>query len=87
MKNSKFCKMSPAELEAYRPRDEDDHEALAKEKDFREWCNENEENYEDDDSRKNYHDFQRETGQGFWDDLDEDDREGWEHNIIKSFDD
>lgn len=83
MQNSKFHKMSPAELEAYQPRDQDDHEAYIHEKDFRQWCVENEENYEDEESRSNYQDVQRETGQGFWDDLDEDDREGWEHNITK----
>lgn len=86
MKIPKFGKMSSTELEAYRPRSQDQCDALAAEKDFREWCKENEEDPENEDSREHYQIVQRESGQGFWDDLDDDERAGWEHNMLKDSD-
>jgi hypothetical protein len=83
MKISKFGKMSSTELEAYQPRSQDECEALVAEKDFREWCKENDEDPENEDSRENYQIVQRESGQGFWEDLDDDEREGWEHNMTR----
>ena len=44
---------------------------------------ENDEDPENEDSREHYQIVQRENGQGFWDDLDEDEREGWEHNMTR----
>ena len=35
---------------------------------------------------KELDEIEDEYGDSFWDDLDPSDREGWEHNIIKSFD-
>jgi hypothetical protein len=83
MKLSKFSKMSSSELEAYQSRTQDECEALTAELDFRSWCKENDEHPENEDSREHYQIVQRESGQGFWDDLDEDEREGWEHNMTR----
>ena len=76
MKISKFGKMSSTDLESYQPRSQDECEALTAEKDFREWCKENEEDPENEYSREHYQIIQRESGHGFWDDLDDDEREG-----------
>ena len=80
MKNPRFSKMSSAELQAYQPRTQDECEALSKENEFREWCKEHEEEPENEEARECYREA---TGESFWDDLDDDDREGWEHNMTK----
>jgi hypothetical protein len=80
MKKSKFWKMSSAKLEAYCPRTQDECEVLSEEKDFREWCKENEEDPENEDSREHYQIIEREMS---GEDIDDNDREGWEHNILK----
>ena len=54
MKQSKYREMSPAELEAHHPRSEQESEAWLEEKKFREWCGENEEDYEDEDAWEHY---------------------------------
>jgi hypothetical protein len=80
MKNSKFSKMSSAELETYQSRTQDECEELSKEKEFRDWCKEHEEDFESEEARECYKEA---TGESFWDDLDDDEREGWEHNMTK----
>ena len=80
MKNPQFHKMSSDELATYQPRSQDEGEALVKERDFREWCQEHEEDPENEESRECYKEA---TGESFWDDLDPDDREGYEHNMTK----
>lgn len=54
MKHSKFRKMSPAELAAHYARSEQESEALLKERKFREWCGENDEDYENEDAWEHY---------------------------------
>ncbi|HEV2328822.1 MAG TPA: hypothetical protein VGY56_08565 [Verrucomicrobiae bacterium] len=76
MKKSKFSLMSLAQLEAYRPHNQDDDEDRWEEIEFRKWCAENELDPDIDDSREIYAEA---TGATFWDDLDNAEREGWEH--------
>ena len=85
MKQTKFQRMSPEQLAGYQCRDEDECEALTKEREYREQCLANGEDYENEDVRQNYEEMKDEI-ESFWDDLDEDDRAGWTDNIIKSFD-
>lgn len=80
MKTPNFRKMSPKLLAAYQPKSQDEFEGLQKEKDYRQWCQENGDDYEDDQMRECYREA---TGETFWEDLDEDDRDGWEHNMNK----
>lgn len=87
MKKRRFDKMSPEEFAASRPQSEDEISAYEQEANFRAWCKENEQDPTDDAARESYSIIQRECGNTFWDDLDEDEREGWIHNIRKSFDD
>ena len=47
---------------------------------FRDWCKEHEEDFESEEARECYKEA---TGESFWDDLDDDEREGWEHNMTK----
>ena len=46
--------MSPTELEAYDPRTEKESDALLAERKFREWCADNDEDYENEDAWEHY---------------------------------
>ena len=80
MKTPNFLKMSDAELASYTCQSQEEAEALSKEQDFREWCKENEIDPDEQGSREHYREA---TGESFWEDLDDDDRNGWEHNMNK----
>jgi hypothetical protein len=86
MKKNAFYKMSLAELQAHHPQNEEECETRSAEIKFKKWCKENKEDPEDEDCRERYQLIQIETGQGFWDNLDEADREGWEDKIAKDWD-
>ena len=73
--------MSPDEFKAYRPRSEDEIHYHEKEADFRKWCNENDEDPTAQEARDSYEEIQEETGDKFWDNLDPNDRAGWEDNM------
>jgi len=81
MSSRKFQKMSDAELAAYNWQDEDEAEVITREKDFRQWCRENDIDPDEDGSREHYKEATDPSA--FWDNLDDDDREGWEHNMNK----
>ena len=85
MKKPNFKRMSPDEFEAYSP-SENESEDYEEEAAFREWCKEYEEDPEDEGSRDGYNEYLSEYGDGFWEGLDDDERDGWEGNITKSFD-
>jgi hypothetical protein len=79
MKKSKFSLTSFAQLEAYSPRNQDDDEDRWEEIEFRKWCVENELDPTNGDTREIYAEA---TGATFWDDLDNAEREGWEHLMM-----
>lgn len=54
MYKNKFWKMSATELAAYHSRSQNELEFLTQEKEFREWCRDNEEDYENEDARERY---------------------------------
>jgi hypothetical protein len=87
MKKPRFQDMSPEEFAAYRPRTEEERVDHEREVEFRAWCKENKEDPSEESVRESYCEIQRECGEQAWDDMDENDREGWEHNIGKSFED
>jgi hypothetical protein len=74
--------MSSAELEAFRPRSQDECEALSKEMEIVDLCKENGENPDDEDVRDPYREATEEM-ETWWEDLSDEDREGWEHNMTK----
>ncbi len=75
--------MSPDEFRAFNPRTEDEALAHEEESKFRDWCEQNEEDPQNDGARDNYNEQQEETGDKFWNNLDENDRAGWEDNMNK----
>ena len=88
MKNRKLIIMSDKEFEAYHPRTEqeiEEHQELVEfRQKFREWCKENEEDPETTESLERYEEIQSEWGtEAWWGNLDDDDREGHEHNMNK----
>jgi len=84
MKHPKYREMSNEEFESYSPRPtEEAVEAHKREAEFREWCKEHEIDPQNEDEYKAYLDMLQETGQAFWDGLDEDDRAGYEDNMHK----
>lgn len=48
------------------------------EQNFRQWCHENDCDPEDESARESYKEIRAETGQAFWDNLDDDERDGYE---------
>jgi len=78
--------MTDEELRSYSPKDEREECDYREEREYREWCKSDGLDPLDEFSREMYNEMQAETGQEFWDGLDEDDRDGWNDNIIKSFD-
>lgn len=80
----KFTSMSNDELERVQPRTENEADALRQEVEFRTWCQEFDEDYGDEEAREHFLAGQVEV-ETFWDDMDEQEREGWEHMIINSF--
>lgn len=60
--------------------DEDAYEA---QKEFEEWCRDNDMDPEDAEAKDTYKEFMDEVGPSSWDDMDPDDRAGWEDNMIK----
>ena len=83
MSQPNFRNMSPSEFQAFCPQNQDEAEAHEAESEFREWCVENEQDPQDDGARDNYKEQQAETGDAFWNGLDENDRAGWEDNMNK----
>ena len=83
MSTPNFRNMSPEAFKAYHPRTEDEMAAHEEESKFRDWCEENEEDPQDDGARDSYNEIQEETGDKFWDNLSEDDRAGHEDNMNK----
>ena len=76
--------MSNEEFESYSPRPtEESVEAHKHEAEFREWCKEHEEDPQNEDVYNDYSEMLKETGQAFWDDLDPNDRAGYDDNIHK----
>lgn len=55
------------------------------EEEYREYCRQNDLDPEDEDNRAHYKEVKDELD-NYWDDMDEDDRDGWNDNILKSFD-
>ena len=54
---------------------------------FEEWWKENIDDFPDEDTAKEvYKEILEETGEVAWSNMDEDDREGWQDNLVKSFD-
>ena len=76
--------MTIDELKKCNSHSEAEDYAIREEIEYREWCEENDLDW--DCSRDEYRDWKSETGQAFWDDMDEDERDGWNDNIIKSLD-
>jgi hypothetical protein len=74
--------MSSAELEALRPRSQDEGDALSKELEIVELCKENDEDPDNEDVRA-VHREAKEEMETWWDNLIDEDREGWEHNMTK----
>jgi len=77
--------MSTEQLATHQCRNEEEHEALSAEQEYRKQCEEDGEDPENEDVRQRYEEMRDEI-ESSWDDLDEDERAGWTDNIIKSFD-
>ena len=75
--------MTSEEFKAFRPRSEDEAYDHEKEAEYREWCEEEECDPLDPDSRLYYKEYLEETGDGFLENLDEDDADGWTDNMNK----
>jgi len=86
MKKPNFRDMLDEEFAALLPRTEEEIESHEVESDFRKWCQETEQDPQDEGARASYDEMQEEVGPKFWENLSEEDRAGWEDNIIKSFD-
>ena len=80
MSTPNFRNMSPEQFKAFQPSSEDEARAHEEESKFRDWCDEHEEDPESEDARDNCNEA---TGKTFWDDLDENDRAGWEDDMTK----
>lgn len=78
---SKFQKLSDAELLAYSPSSDAEFEDYQAEAGFREWCKENEEDPSTGEAREAY---EEESNSDGWDDMDEDEKAGWEDNMNKN---
>lgn len=78
--NSKFRKMDDTQFRAYSPKTEAEYEDYIAEKAFREWCEENQHDPTADEAREMY---AEETNSESWEDMDEHDADGWEHNMNK----
>jgi hypothetical protein len=72
MKKS-YRKMSAEEFENYRPHSEEEWDNYTKEKEFREWCKEDDQDPADSDVRELYNDIERECGRSGLDDSEEND--------------
>jgi len=83
MSTPNFSNMSPEAFNAYHPRTEEEAAAHEEESKFRDWCEEHEEDPQDEGARDTYNEIQEETGDKFWDGLDENDRAGLEDNMNK----
>jgi hypothetical protein len=62
MKYPQLHKMSSEQLGTYHPKSQDEAKALAKERGFRQWCQEHEEDYENEETRECYKEV---TGESF----------------------
>lgn len=66
------------------PEDHEEKEARQRQReDFLEYCKDNELDPEEDGSMDEYKEVMAETGDAWWDNLDEDDRDGWTDNMNK----
>jgi len=83
MNEQNFRRMTPDEFKAFSPSSHEEAVAYEKEAEFREWCEEREEDPMIPESRESYDEEQEELGDKFWDNLDENDRAGWEDNMNK----
>lgn len=75
-----FRTMSEEAFQAYRPKSEDEDEDYREEAKYRDWCEEMECDPMDSESRDEYK--QQQEGDS-WDDMDENDRDGWTDNMNK----
>jgi len=80
---SRFFKMSQAAFAAYSPKNELEMEEYQEEARFREWCKEHGEDPEAEESRESYEEEETNHGDAAWNDMDDDERQGWEHNMNK----
>jgi len=80
MSEPRFSDMSDNEFDAYRPRNEEEEWEYQVEAEFREWCKRNKEDPKSCEARETYDRFQV---QQWWDNLAPDDREGYEHMMLK----
>jgi|GEM_PF-4569528 len=62
---------------------EKEEEKFRREAQYKEWCEYHELDADSEESRDQYKEYLEETGDGFWKNLDEDDRAGWEDNLLK----
>ena len=77
--------MSEAELINFRPKSEDEHQEWSKEVEIVERCKQSGDDPDNADVRQSYREAAEEI-ETWWDDLSEEDREGWEHNMTKDAD-
>jgi hypothetical protein len=76
-----FRNMSDEKIKSFGPRSEEEEDARTKEAEYREWCEEVESDPMDPDSRHAYQEVLEETGDGFCEGIDPNDREGWTDNM------
>lgn len=69
-----MSQLNPETEEQFHKRCADEEKRAA----FVEWCQENEEDPDEPDSRERYEEIQGETGNAFWDGLSPEDLEGYE---------
>ena len=84
-----FELMSEEDFNSYSPTNDRDIDLMEDELVFREWWKENladDENLSIEEARELYMEVREEYGDKSFENMGEEDREGWEHNIIKSFD-
>lgn len=83
MKKINFKEMSQEEFNAYCPRNESEESNHRAESEFREYCQDQGVDFEDESEREGYNEMLEETGDKFWDNCSEDDKAGWIDNMNK----
>ena len=77
MKPSDFHHLSNEEFNKLRPKSEDETDLFIAEQEYRDWCADDDLDPTDESNREMYNEM-REEIDGFWDNQDVDEREGWE---------
>lgn len=80
---TKFQKMSQEAFETCSPKHEREMDDYREEARFREWCKANSMDPEAEESRECFLEADANQGNSAWEDMDDDEREGWEHNMNK----